>query len=57
MNDPPELASGAVRRLKTIQAEFNGSAAGGKRVSLADLIVLAGVRGGGEGRRGRRPRR
>lgn len=28
--------------LETIQAEFNASAAGGKKVSLADLIVLAG---------------
>ncbi|MES2524856.1 MAG: catalase/peroxidase HPI [Gemmatimonadota bacterium] len=28
--------------LETIQAEFNGAQTGGKRVSLADLIVLAG---------------
>jgi catalase-peroxidase len=29
-------------RLETIQAEFNAAQRGGKRVSLADLIVLAG---------------
>ena len=28
--------------LETIQSEFNASAAGGKKVSMADLIVLAG---------------
>jgi catalase-peroxidase len=28
--------------LETIQADFNGSASGGKKVSLADLIVLGG---------------
>ncbi len=31
--------------LEGIQASFNGSAAGGKRVSLADLIVLGGCAG------------
>jgi catalase-peroxidase len=31
-----------LRRLEGIQREFNGSAAGGKKVSLADLIVLGG---------------
>jgi catalase-peroxidase len=41
VNDPPELTR-VLSALETIQAEFNGSAAGGKRVSLADLIVLAG---------------
>ncbi len=29
-------------KLEAIQAEFNGAAAGGKKVSLADLIVLGG---------------
>jgi hypothetical protein len=38
-------------KLEGIQAAFNGSAAGGKKVSLADLIVLAGAR------RSRRPPR
>ena len=32
-----------IERLKAVKAEFDGSAAGGKRVSLADLIVLGGV--------------
>ena len=41
VNDPPELAK-ALRALEAIQAEFNASAAGGKKVSLADLIVLGG---------------
>jgi catalase-peroxidase len=31
-----------LRTLEGVQAEFNRSAAGGKRVSLADLIVLGG---------------
>jgi catalase-peroxidase len=38
VNDPDELAS-VLRTLEGIQSAFN---AGGKRVSLADLIVLAG---------------
>ena len=41
VNDPPELSK-ALRALEAIQAEFNASAAGGKKVSLADLIVLGG---------------
>lgn len=40
-NDPAELAQ-VIAKLEAIQAEFNGKAAGGKQVSLADLIVLAG---------------
>jgi len=40
-NEPAELAK-ALKVLEGIQAEFNGSAAGGKKMSLADLIVLAG---------------
>ena len=31
-----------LQKLEAIQKEFNGSAAGGKKVSLADLIVLGG---------------
>jgi catalase-peroxidase len=42
VNDPPELAK-ALAKLEAIRAEFNGSAAGGKKVSLADLIVLGGA--------------
>ncbi|GAA4359345.1 catalase/peroxidase HPI [Variovorax defluvii] len=40
-NQPAQLAK-VLEVLESIQAEFNGSAAGGKKVSLADLIVLAG---------------
>ena len=40
-NNPAELAK-ALQTLEGIQAEFNG---GGKKVSLADLIVLAGCAG------------
>ena len=40
-NDPAQLAK-VLAALESIQAKFNGSAAGGKRVSLADLIVLGG---------------
>ena len=42
VNQPAELAA-ALQKLEAIQAEFNASAAGGKKVSLADLIVLGGV--------------
>ena len=41
VNDPAELAK-VLQTLEAIQAEFNASAAGGKKVSLADLIVLGG---------------
>ena len=40
-NQPAELAK-VLPKLEAIQAEFNASAAGGKKVSLADLIVLGG---------------
>ncbi len=40
-NQPTELAK-VLSRLEAIQREFNAQAAGGKRVSLADLIVLGG---------------
>ncbi|WP_395624982.1 catalase/peroxidase HPI [Thermomonas sp.] len=40
-NDPAQLAR-VLAALEAIQASFNGSAAGGKRVSLADLIVVGG---------------
>jgi catalase-peroxidase len=42
VNDPPELAK-VLQKLEAIQAEFNGSAGGGKTVSVADLIVLGGA--------------
>ncbi len=41
VNDPPRLAN-VLQKLQAIQADFNGSAAGGKKVSIADLIVLGG---------------
>ncbi len=40
-NDPAELAE-VLTTLEKIQADFNAKAGGGKKVSLADLIVLAG---------------
>jgi catalase-peroxidase len=44
VNDPSELAK-ALDVLEGIQARFNASAPGGKKVSLADLIVLGGCAG------------
>ena len=44
VNDPAELAK-VLPTLEGIQAEFNNAQSGGKRVSLADLIVLAGGAG------------
>jgi catalase-peroxidase len=41
VNQPAELA-GVLSRLEAIQQAFNRSQQGGKRISLADLIVLAG---------------
>ncbi len=40
-NDPPRLAR-VLRRLEEIQAQFNRAQTDGKKVSLADLIVLGG---------------
>ncbi|WP_030387822.1 catalase/peroxidase HPI [Streptomyces sp. NRRL S-241] len=41
VNDLPEVAE-AVRALEGIQEDFNRAQSGGKKVSLADLIVLGG---------------
>ena len=41
VNQPAELAK-VLQKLEAIQKEFNGSQSGGKKVSLADLIVLGG---------------
>lgn len=41
VNDPEQL-SGVLNKLEQIQADFNASQSGGKKISLADLIVLAG---------------
>jgi len=43
-NQPPQLAK-ALKTLEGIQQTFNGAQSGGKKVSLADLIVLAGAAG------------
>ena len=42
VNEPRQLAR-VLGVLETIQREFNATASGGMRVSLADLIVLGGV--------------
>ncbi|MFC5286400.1 catalase/peroxidase HPI [Actinokineospora guangxiensis] len=44
VNEPDELAQ-VLRVLEGVQAEFNAAQTGGKRISLADLIVLAGAAG------------
>lgn len=41
VNNPAQLAT-VLERLEAVQAEFNASQTGGKRISLADLIVLGG---------------
>ncbi|MBG0788867.1 MAG: catalase/peroxidase HPI [Desulfovibrionaceae bacterium] len=40
-NEPEKLA-GALKALEAIRAEFNDAQSGGKRISLADMIVLGG---------------
>jgi catalase-peroxidase len=42
VNDPSEL-SGILDKLEDVRRAFNSGAPGGKRVSLADLIVLGGA--------------
>ncbi|HVT98575.1 MAG TPA: catalase/peroxidase HPI [Acidobacteriaceae bacterium] len=44
VNEPEQLQK-VLKTLEGIQSEFNKSQAGGKKVSLADLIVLAGCAG------------
>jgi catalase-peroxidase len=41
VNEPEKLQK-VLKALEKIQADFNGSQKGGKKISLADLIVLAG---------------
>ncbi|MBL8199237.1 MAG: catalase/peroxidase HPI [Chromatiales bacterium] len=41
VNDPAELAK-VLKKLEGVQKAFNGSLGGGKKVSLADVIVLGG---------------
>ncbi len=44
VNQPAQLAK-VLETLETVQKEFNASQSGGKKVSLADLIVLGGCAG------------
>jgi catalase-peroxidase len=44
VNEPTRLAK-VLKTLEGIQSAFNGAQSGGKKVSLADLIVLAGCSG------------
>ena len=56
VNQPAQLAR-VLQTLAAIQKEFNASQSFGKKVSLADLIVLGGCCGDREGRQERRARR
>ncbi|MFC9704854.1 catalase/peroxidase HPI [Streptomyces sp. NPDC056943] len=44
VNDPDQLAT-VLRTLEGVRETFNSAQTGGKRISLADLIVLAGAAG------------
>ena len=44
VNNPAELAN-VLKTLEQIQADFNSAQTGGKKVSFADLVVLAGCAG------------
>jgi catalase-peroxidase len=44
VNEPERLAK-VLKTLEGIQSEFNSAQSGGKKISLADLIVLAGCAG------------
>ncbi len=44
VNEPAELAK-ALAVLETVRKEFNEAQTGGKRISMADIIVLAGCAG------------
>ena len=54
VNEPARLAK-VLKVLAGIQDEFNSTATGGKKVSLADLIVLAGCAGVELAAKNRRP--
>ncbi len=41
VNQPAELAK-VLQKLEAVQKDFNGAQSGGKKISLADLIVLGG---------------
>src|SRR5262249_8605872 len=44
VNQPEQLVK-VLKTLEKIQSDFNASQSGGKKISLADLIVLAGCAG------------
>jgi catalase-peroxidase len=44
VNNPPQLKK-VLEKLEAIRKEFNNTQSGGKKVSLADLVVLAGCAG------------
>ncbi|MDR3394834.1 MAG: catalase/peroxidase HPI [Parasulfuritortus sp.] len=44
VNQPAQLSK-VLAKLEGIQSDFNGSATGGRKVSMADMIVLAGCAG------------
>ncbi|MBP2366082.1 catalase/peroxidase HPI [Pseudonocardia parietis] len=44
VNDPDSLGT-VVSKLEALQSEINGSLGGGKKISFADLVVLAGAAG------------
>ena len=44
VNEPDRLAK-VLQNLEDIRSDFNGAQSGGKKVSLADLVVLAGCAG------------
>ncbi len=44
VNNPVQLHR-VLGRLETVKADFDGNASGGKKISMADLIVLAGAAG------------
>src|SRR4029453_12220320 len=51
-NEPPRLAK-VLKTLQKVQQDFNSSQSGGKKISLADLIVLGGCAAvGGAARKG-----
>ena len=41
VNNPPELAK-VLKALEDIQSEFNSAHSGGKKISMADMVVLGG---------------
>ena len=55
VNQPAQLAK-VLKTLEGIQGQFNSAQSGGKKVSLADLIVLGRLRGRRAGGEERRPR-